>query len=469
MPNPNLMMVATSFGFGILVLAQIFGPLSSAHINCAVSFGLFLAGRTSAIRAICYTLSQMLGSVFGALFLWAIFGSNWPAARAFGSNSWDPAVFRGDQVFFAEMLGTALLMFNVLSTIDIPKAGGGPLGVYPIAMSVMIAHLFLLPIDGCSINPTRSFGPSVVSGWAKIPGIYQNQQAVFWFGPLFGAGIAACLYEYGSLKPESAGVMDMDKALFEAGVTKKSKKKRQSILSKSETAKLSSLSSIPTNEISSPLAVLNRQQQQQSFAPIEPVKPPVFSLPPAPAPVVKASETSISFKAPEPIIPVAKAPAPATVPVTKSVEPIIPVAKAPAPTTVPVAKAPEPIIPVAKEPAPIPVAKAPEPAPIPAAKAPAAAKTPAAAKAQAAAKTPAAAKAPVVGEPMPVPATNKPPTPPVNIAKVPAAKEKTETAPKTEPAKKADPPKSTTPPPENPYSSGPKGFDFDDDDDDFLR
>ena len=43
--NPNLMMVAASFGFGILVLAQVFGPLSGAHINCAVSFGLFLSGR----------------------------------------------------------------------------------------------------------------------------------------------------------------------------------------------------------------------------------------------------------------------------------------------------------------------------------------------------------------------------------------------------------------------------------------
>jgi hypothetical protein len=91
-------------------------------------------------------------------------------------------------------LGTMLLMFNVLSTIDIPNAGGGPLGVYPIAMSVMIAHLFLLPIDGCSINPTRSFGPSLVAGWANIPGTYDHQQHVFWFGPLFGASLAAIIY-----------------------------------------------------------------------------------------------------------------------------------------------------------------------------------------------------------------------------------------------------------------------------------
>ena len=230
LPNPNLMMVAASFGFGILVLAQIFGPLSSAHINCAVSFGLFCAGRTSLVRTLCYTLSQMIGSVFGALFLWAIFGTNWPAARAFGSNSYDVNVFTGGQVFFAEMLGTMLLMFNVLSTIDIPMEGGGPLGVYPIAMSVMIAHLFLLPIDGCSINPTRSFGPSLVAGWANIGGTYSNQQHIFWFGPLFGAGVAACLYEYASLKPANfAGAKDMDTALFDANKKKTKKKKDKKV------------------------------------------------------------------------------------------------------------------------------------------------------------------------------------------------------------------------------------------------
>ncbi len=109
LPNPNLMMVAASFGFGILTLAQIFGPLSGGHINSAVSLGLFVAGRTSLVKTVCYTLSQMLGSVFGALFLWAIFGSNWPAARAFGSNSFDESVFTGGQVFFAEMLGELLV------------------------------------------------------------------------------------------------------------------------------------------------------------------------------------------------------------------------------------------------------------------------------------------------------------------------------------------------------------------------
>jgi len=215
LPNANLFMIASSFGFTIMVLAQIFGPLSGGHINCAVSFGLFIAGIVSFQKFAAYTIFQMVGSVLGALFLWAIFGNNWPAARAFGSNSWDPTVFSGGQVFFAEMLSTMMLMFNVLSTIDIPKEGAGPLGVFPIAMSVMIANLFLIPIDGCSINPTRSFGPALVAQIAGITGNYGSQQYMFWVAPIAGAGVAAYMYEYGSLKPDKfAGAKDMDTAVF---------------------------------------------------------------------------------------------------------------------------------------------------------------------------------------------------------------------------------------------------------------
>jgi len=96
--NPNLMMVAVSFGFGIMVLAQFVGPLSGGHINCAVSFGLWLGGRVSFIRFVAYTIFQMAGAIVGAFVLWAIFGTHWPAARAFGSNSWNEDTYTAGQV-----------------------------------------------------------------------------------------------------------------------------------------------------------------------------------------------------------------------------------------------------------------------------------------------------------------------------------------------------------------------------------
>lgn len=53
-----------------MVLAQFVGPLSGGHINCAVTFALFIGGRVSFVRLVCYTFSQMGGSVLGAFFLW---------------------------------------------------------------------------------------------------------------------------------------------------------------------------------------------------------------------------------------------------------------------------------------------------------------------------------------------------------------------------------------------------------------
>lgn len=221
--DPNVMQVAASFGFGIMVIAHIVGPLSGGHINCAVSFALYLGGRVSLVRFICYTFSQLFGSFFGALSLWAIFGANWQGgARAFGANSWDTDVFDGGKVFFAEAIGTALLVLTVFATIDIPTQGGGALGVFPIAMSVTVSHLFLVPIDGCSINPTRSFGPSLVAYMARIGGTYQSQQYMFWFAPMSGAMVAALAYEYGGLKPRKrGGAHGLAEELWGANVARK--------------------------------------------------------------------------------------------------------------------------------------------------------------------------------------------------------------------------------------------------------
>ena len=53
--------------------------------------------------------------------------------------------------------------------------------------------------------------------WAGIDGNYYQQQHIFWFGPYFGAALAALFYEYLGLKPENfEGAKDMDTAIFQA-------------------------------------------------------------------------------------------------------------------------------------------------------------------------------------------------------------------------------------------------------------
>merc|ERR1712117_938630 len=37
----------------------------------------------------------------------------------------------------------------------------------PIGLMVFLAHIVLIPVDGCSINPARSFGPAIVAAIRK--------------------------------------------------------------------------------------------------------------------------------------------------------------------------------------------------------------------------------------------------------------------------------------------------------------
>jgi len=65
-----------------------------------------------------------------------------------------------------------------------------------IGLAVFSAHAVLIPIDGCSINPTRSFGPALVNAIRYAPEQSPFKDMwIFWVGPLLGAGLAAGHYK----------------------------------------------------------------------------------------------------------------------------------------------------------------------------------------------------------------------------------------------------------------------------------
>jgi Major intrinsic protein len=56
-----------------------------------------------------------------------------------------------------------------------------------IGFSVLLAHIVLIPITGCSINPARSFGPALIEGkW--------DNHDIFWYSPLLGAFCAVIVH-----------------------------------------------------------------------------------------------------------------------------------------------------------------------------------------------------------------------------------------------------------------------------------
>lgn len=57
------MKISLAFALAIATLAQSLGHISGAHLNPAVTLGLLVSAKISALRCLCYILAQMLGAV----------------------------------------------------------------------------------------------------------------------------------------------------------------------------------------------------------------------------------------------------------------------------------------------------------------------------------------------------------------------------------------------------------------------
>lgn len=189
-----VLQIAFQFGLSIFLLVYVFGQVSGGHMNPAVTFGLMCAKKCTFQRAVCYVIAQCVGATIGSGIAKGVYGDDnytYNGSEFAGANSVNPAIGKGG-TFGAEVMGTYLLVLTVFmatnATVNKKVPFIGALLPFAIGMAVTIAHIALVPIDGCSINPARSFGAAAVSGlW--------DDQWVFWIGPLVGGFLAAASFE----------------------------------------------------------------------------------------------------------------------------------------------------------------------------------------------------------------------------------------------------------------------------------
>jgi hypothetical protein len=84
----------------------------------------------------------------------------------------------------------------------------------PIAIgwSVFLAHLVLVPITGCGINPARTFGPMVVNLFSVGQSISYNGWWIYYVAPLVGSLIASLISKhlFGVLNKREEGIFGLD-------------------------------------------------------------------------------------------------------------------------------------------------------------------------------------------------------------------------------------------------------------------
>jgi len=184
--------VAFAFGLALTTIAYVTGGISGCHINPAVSLGLWVGGRMKTRDVVPYIAAQVLGAIVAAAVLYGIASGKAGfdvdqgfAANGFGDHS--PNGYNLGAAFATEVVLTLVFLLVIMAaTKPTAPAGFAPLA---IGLTLVVIHLFAIPVDNASVNPARSTGPAVfVGGWAA------KQLWLFWVAPIVGALFGGLLH-----------------------------------------------------------------------------------------------------------------------------------------------------------------------------------------------------------------------------------------------------------------------------------
>ncbi|MEJ7642919.1 MAG: aquaporin [Candidatus Nitrosocosmicus sp.] len=169
---------APSVGVGIGV--YLFGKVSMAHFNPAVTLGFLITKHITKRLLILYIAAEIIGALLGSIFVKYMIGS-----EAFlGANSPNYA-YPLPLIFGVEVLASAPLMAVILVVVH--KKGLRGFGAIAIGGIVGLDIFFLSFISGASMNPARSLAPAIVSG--ALANLW-----LYWTATFIGTSIIATAY-----------------------------------------------------------------------------------------------------------------------------------------------------------------------------------------------------------------------------------------------------------------------------------
>jgi MIP family channel proteins len=200
---PGLLVIALGHGLILSVMVTAAMPTSGGHFNPAVTIGFLAARKIKALDALSYIVVQLLASVAAALLVYVAFGAVEEAGKIVQIGVPDFDKLNPATAVVIEAIATFFLVFAVWGSAADPRARN--VGGFAIGLTVAADILAFGPLTQASMNPARSFGPTLVA--ALVPGGTADwlwpHHWVYWVGPVAGGIIAALIYS-GLLMPEES-------------------------------------------------------------------------------------------------------------------------------------------------------------------------------------------------------------------------------------------------------------------------
>lgn len=183
--------VSLAFGLTVLTIAYSLGHISGAHLNPAVTIGLWAGGRISSKEIAPYVVSQILGATLAAGVLYLIATGNGSSIGSFAANGYgahSPGNYSLLAAVVTEFVLTFMFLIIILGATD-ERAPKGFAGI-AIGLALTLIHLISIPVTNTSVNPARSISQALFVGdWAL------GQLWLFILIPILGAIAAGFVYK----------------------------------------------------------------------------------------------------------------------------------------------------------------------------------------------------------------------------------------------------------------------------------
>ena len=164
---------------GVAIRSYLFGKISMAHFNPAVSVAFLITGHITKRQFAYYLSAEIIGALLGSLFEMRAIGSE--ADLGANAPNYSYPLFI---IFGVEVLASALLM-AVIYIVVYTKGLKGFSGI-AIGGIVGLDIFFLAFISGASMNPARALAPALLSG------VIENLW-LYWMAAFIGTATVALM------------------------------------------------------------------------------------------------------------------------------------------------------------------------------------------------------------------------------------------------------------------------------------
>jgi aquaporin Z len=165
---------------GVAIGVYLFGKVSMAHFNPAVTVGFLITGHITKLQLLQYFAAEITGALLASLFIMSVIGTE----ASLGANTPDYS-YPLPLVFGIEVLATSMLMAVIYLVVY--SRGLRGFGGLAIGGMVGLDIFFLAFISGASMNPARSLAPALLSG---VPG----NLWLYWTATFIGSSAVAFLF-----------------------------------------------------------------------------------------------------------------------------------------------------------------------------------------------------------------------------------------------------------------------------------